>query len=450
MKNEIKLEPKLTQKLSLQQKISLKLLVKNELQLRQYLHNEMEVNPFLELEIEGNEPDNEEDDVDDILDEYDDDYSSSYKKSTIKKNDNSFIIENYTGPDNWRKNLLEEINLSRYSKKEKEILEDILENINDEGFLENEREIIKGNCISEEKFEEYLEDFLFLSDGIGARNLKESYVWQLKSKGVKIDKLLNIVRKHTEDIKNNRIDKVLTKENIEDTNKYQYYKSLLNSLSNKPGYIVENENVEYIQPDVYIEKDKNGNYRIEVSKKYKTYFSVNQKYLQIMKKKKLKSKLSQNEKKFLRKYYNRYKYIMQSLKSRRETLTKLSRYLLNYQKNFFEKGPKYLKPLTRTKVAEDLDYHPSTIARTVKNKFVQTEFGLFPMAIFFPKSTKEKSRLLIYIAMKNIVENEDKKNPYSDSKIAEKLQQKGINIKRRTVNKYRKKIGIPSGKERKI
>ncbi len=450
MKNEIKLEPKLTQKLSLQQKIGLKLLVKNELQLRQYLHNEMEVNPFLELEIENSEFEEEEENIDDILEEYDDSYNSSYKKSSIKKNDNSFIIENYTGPDNWRKNLLEEINLSRYTEKEKEILEHILDNINEEGFLESEKDIIEDNNISKKEFDKYLKDFLFLSDGIGARDLEESYIWQLKSKGVEIKKLLDIVKNYTKDIKNNRIDKVLKKENIEDKKKYGYYKSLLNSLSNKPGYIIENENVEYIQLDVYIKKDKNGVFRIEVSDKYKTYFTVNQKYLKIMKKKKLKNKLSQNEKKFLKKYYNRYKYIMQSLESRRNTLEKLAKYLLDYQKNFFEKGPKYLKPLTRTKVAEDLDYHPSTIARTVKNKFVQTDFGVFPMAIFFPKSTKEKSRLLVYITMKNIVDNEDKKNPYSDAEIAEKLRKNGIDIKRRTVNKYRKKIKIPSRKERKI
>lgn len=447
MKNEIKLEPQLTQKLSLRQKIGLNLLVKNELQLRQYLHQEMEVNPFLELEIEQ-----EEDKIDEEIEEINDNldlYDSSKQKSGMKGKGNSYIIENYTGPSNWKKNLSEEISLSKFSKKEKEILEDILYNINEEGFLEDEKAIIEEHNISKEDFESYLEDFLFLSDGIGARNLEESFKWQLKSKGIENKKLLNIVTKYTEDIKEQRIDKVLMKEKISE-NKYEYYKSLLKSLSNKPGYALEEENIEYIQPDVFIEKTKEGDFYIKVGKKYNTYFSANQKYLNIMKKKNTKSKLKNSEKKFLKKYYQRYKYIKQSLESRRETLKKLAKYLLEYQKNFFEKGPKYLKPLTRTKVAEDLDYHPSTIARTVQNKYVQTDFGIFPMAMFFPKSANEKSRILIYIKMKNIIENEDKNNPYTDSKIAEKLQENGIDIKRRTVSKYRKKIGIPSRRERKI
>ncbi|TYB30417.1 MAG: RNA polymerase factor sigma-54 [Candidatus Mcinerneyibacterium aminivorans] len=446
MNNEIRLETNLTQKLSLSQKISLNILVKNELQLRQYLHSEMEVNPFLELGTEREVQETEEsEELEEILEEYEGSGNLS-GKSQIKKNDNSFLVENYTGPDNWRSNLLEEIKLSKFAKKEKKILEDILYSINEEGFLEEEKSIQEENDLSKDEFVDYLEDFLFLSDGIGARNLAESYKWQLKSKGVEIKQLLEIVTNYAEDIKNGRLDKVLKKENIE-KDKYEYYKSLLKSLSNKPGYALEDDSIEYIQPDVIIKRTKDNDFRIEVSDKYNTFFSVNKRYLNIMKKK---DKLKKSEKNFLKKYYKRYKYIKQSLESRRETLKKLAKYLLEYQKSFFEKGPKYLKPLTRTKVAEDLEYHPSTIARTVQNKYVQTDFGIFPMAIFFPKSANEKSRILIYLTIKNIVDNEDKKNPYSDSQISEELQNKGIDIKRRTVSKYRKKIGIPSRRERKI
>ncbi len=146
---------------------------------------------------------------------------------------------------------------------------------------------------------------------------------------------------------------------------------------------------------------------------------------------------------------------MKALDSRYSTLYKVGEVILQTQKDFFEKGTKYLKPLTLRDVAQKTGLHESTISRVISHKYVDTPLGIFPLKFFFntgynTETGKSLSVVAIKDYIKEIIEKEDPKKPYSDSQIAKILKEKyGIKIARRTVTKYREELNIPSIRERK-
>ncbi|WP_256381166.1 hypothetical protein [Blautia sp. Marseille-P3201T] len=115
----------------------------------------------------------------------------------------------------------------------------------------------------------------------------------------------------------------------------------------------------------------------------------------------------------------------------------------------FQKGRSYLQPMTQKEAAEKLQVHPSTVSRAVQGKYLQCAWGMFPLSFFFSSGT-EKSTEYVKECLKDVIENEDKKNPYSDRALAEKLQEMGIDISRRTIAKYRNSMNISEALGRKV
>lgn len=133
----------------------------------------------------------------------------------------------------------------------------------------------------------------------------------------------------------------------------------------------------------------------------------------------------------------------------------LAQYLVNYQQEFFQKGKGHLKTLTMQDVADEFGVHESTISRTVKEKYLQCCWGIFPLEYFFSKGFYESDNRevlpteSIKETLKNVIENENRKKPLSDQKLSEELAKQGIEISRRTVAKYRESMGIPDCRGRK-
>lgn len=454
MKNELSLKQALEQKLSLKQKLGLELLVRNSLELENYIKQEMEINPFLEPNFNAEDKISTEQLLPDGT--ASENWNSYIKSSTSylpKDYNKDFILEQYASSPNWREDLENEIRLSNFSEKEIAVFMDILDNLNEFGFLENEKQIKKKHKLSDEEFERFLTTFMIMAPpGVGARNKAESYKFQLTRLGIEDQFLFEIIDKYADTLEGADYDRILTNENVPEERRAEI-KHLLARLVHNPLFQVEEEHTGYIVPDIII-KRYGDELRPILNEKYDSYWNLNKDYVELMKKK----STAKNGKTFLRQYYNRYKIILEALISRKETLEKLAYYILEKQKDFFEKGPKYIKPMTRTEVAEALNRHPSTISRAVKHKYIETEFGIFPLAIFFSSNFSNKkegndenqSKMEILQEIKNIVDNEDKKKPYTDEQIANMLSEKGYKISRRAVNKYRGILKIPPRKERRV
>ena len=145
---------------------------------------------------------------------------------------------------------------------------------------------------------------------------------------------------------------------------------------------------------------------------------------------------------------------MRSLDQRNQTIYKVAKYVVEKQKDFLEKGLKWLKPLTLAEVAEAINVHESTVSRVVSNKFILTPQGLLPLKFFFPKRITDKAGRelpseLIKEKISSLIKNEDPRNPLSDAEIVDILSDNGIKLSRRTVAKYRSQLKIPSSHIRK-
>ena len=322
----------------------------------------------------------------------------------------------------------------------------------DDGFLRDYGHILTKYDISEDRFEE-LRALLMVTapPGVGAVTLAESFEAQLHFRGIAEEDLLTFIREHAESLKNSDAASLLAQHGVK-KEKISEYESIIHSLSTSPAP-EDKEIPSYVFPDITVKRDNEG-YSISVSDKYDGYFTVNTDYVDMMDAKELKKE----GKAFLSSYYQRYKAIKTALSKRRDTLVKITAVLLDQQREFFESGPKHIRPLTRSDVADKIEMHPSTVSRAVQDKFIQTDHGLFPLEVFFTgtsgsvstEDSGDVSRIEVLEAMKDMVEKEDKHSPLTDQQITEMLEKQGYKISRRAVNKYRAKLNIPPRKERRI
>ncbi len=458
MRNELSLKQSLQQKLTLKQKLGLELLVKNELQIEEYLRQEMNINPLLEPNNETAESLPEEHEE---FSGFDENWSNHYQShATIQKDHDThdFLIQQYTGERHWRKIFLEEISLSHFNEKKAAILVDILEHVNEEGFLEDAQEILATHELSSEEFESIRQEFCVIAPpGVGAFDEIESYKIQLRAKGVEEDDILNLLDIYRKPLLEGNWELLFQKEQF-DTHRETQLRHLFSTLSKHPGYAQEDA-VQYISPDIIVRRAGDGTFTIELNDKYDALFTLNTYYMQLIEGK----TITKNDRTFLMTYFNRYKTMREALEKRRMTITRMAEYLIDFQHDFFEFGPKWIKPLTRGKVAEELGFNASTIVRAVQNKYIQTEYGIFPLAVFFAQSIstkknesahnesqKQVSRLSVLDTLQDIVAKEDKNNPLTDEEIMDVLAKAGFIISRRAVNKYRGILKIPPRKERRI
>lgn len=419
-------------------------------ELNEYLEEQIEKNPMLESVSLGEDYENIDDHID-KKEEIDwkeyigktDQYSYRPQKDKNIKEPN---YDNFLGATpSLRENLMFQLNTFGIQDEDLKIGEALIGNIDENGYLAITIELISKDLnIGVEKVEEILSIIqTFEPLGVGARNLKECLLIQIREDESISPNVEKVIEDHLEDLAHNRIQKISKQLNI-DLKEVQRIYDYIKTLEPKPGRCFDGncERVKYITPDATIEFI-DGEYIISVNEATGPRLNINNFYKDLIKK-------EENPKamEYLTKKLNSAMWIIKSIEQRRETIYNVVESILKFQKDFFEKGEKALKPLTLKDVAEDIDMHESTISRTTNEKYVQTPRGLFELKYFFSSSigsTKgERSSTSIKSLIEDIVENETNKKPYSDQKILEILKDKGINISRRTVAKYRDELGIPS------
>lgn len=480
----------LHQRLSQQQKLSpqqiqyQKLLQLNALTLEQRIKTELELNPILEEVVDGemelsvdqleNEiPDtadsvdgeeieeistDEEFDLEDYMNDYDEgDYENDYSRSNEEEKTHPVAPAKET----LNEHLIEQLSMLDLREDLMLLGEEIIGNLDAGGYLKRDLQSLVDELrmfehleVSAAEAEALLKKIqTFDPVGIASRNLQECLLVQIQNSSFDpyysflAEELLS---KHFDEFTKKRFDLIRQKMNLtEETLKS--VNDLIQRLNPKPGEgNLQSIEANQITPDFIVDK-VDDDFVITLNDKGQSSVTVNKSYLEMLSTNKRKRKISPREKdayKFLREKFESAKWFIACIQQRRETLLKIMRAILEKQYEFFEKGAKFLRPMIYKDIAEEIQMDISTISRVVNGKYVQSPMGIHELKYFFSEglatdSGEEVSNKHIKERIKEIIGGESKKEPYSDDKIAEIINEEGIHIARRTVAKYRESLRIP-------
>lgn len=350
--------------------------------------------------------------------------------------------------------LLWQLNLSHFTEAEKKIGEQIIGNLDNSGYL---KATIKEIAAIEKADAAFVENVLakiqeFDPPGVAARDLKECLLIQIRLLDIASPLLEKIIDEHLHDLETKNYLNIAKKQKVS-LEEVQKTVLLINRLDPKPGRIYNEERSQYVIPDVFVFK-VGDEYRIVLNDDGMPKLKVSGLYRKILGGMKDNSKGEAN-KAYVKERMQSAIWLIKSIQQRQRTIYKVSESIVSYQKEFFDLGINYLKPMVLRDVAYDVEMHESTISRVTTNKYMHTPRGIFELKYFFnsgisrtdgesiaSESVKEKIR--------KIISEEDKKNPYRDSEIVDILKKSGISIARRTIAKYREMMGIiPSSKRKK-
>lgn len=340
-------------------------------------------------------------------------------------------------------------------ERERRIAENIIYNIDDNGYLEYPLQDILPELdppVTIEEAEGVLRKVQELDPpGVGARNLAECLLLQLRGSESQYPLEAELIRNHLDDIMNNRIPKICaaTNRSVAEIKKAIEF---IGTLNPRPGSLISVAPPSTVTPDVVV-KYVDGQYEVELTRDYASSVRVNPEYIEMLEKL---SRTGGDPKtiEYLKNKLRDARWLIDGIEQRRETLLKIAREILKAQSDFLEKGVEGLKPLKMQTVADHAGVHVSTVSRAISGKYIQTPWGIFDLKFFFMGGLKtddgeDASQRAVKLAIKEIVDQEDRTNPLVDDQIADILRQRGINIARRTITKYRKALGIPSARRRK-
>jgi len=290
----------------------------------------------------------------------------------------------------------------------------------------------------------------FEPPGVGARNLRESLLIQLESRGLQDSMAATIIRDYFDDFKQKKYLDISKKLKVP-IQEVQSQCKVISTLDPKPGLEIIADEPKYVLPDLIVEL-VDGKYVVYLNDKNIPRLRVSQAYQsELMKDTKNGDK---ETKEFIQSRLKSARWLIQTIEQRRRTMVKVMECIVEKQREFFEKGTAYLKPLTLQQVASEINMHESTVSRVTTNKYVQTPRGVFELKFFFSSSLKthdggEISAKSAKDKIRKIIEAEDPRNPLSDQKIADILKREGLEIARRTVAKYREQLNILPARLRK-
>jgi RNA polymerase sigma-54 factor len=470
------------QKLSPQQIQYQKLLQLNTLALEQRIKTELELNPILEEEMELTQeserekdkeesgeadeikdPDKEEFELEDFMNDDDFDHEKAYRGTEEEQYHPLAPVR-----ESLSEHLIEQLNMLNLEENMFRLGEEIIGNLDDGGYLKrsleeilNELELFEHIKIGPTEAENLLKKIqLFDPIGIASRNLQECLLVQLRASKDADPYYKYLAEKMLiefyDDFTKRRFEMLKQKMNLSDETLRETV-HLIQSMNPKPGEgNIESAEMNQISPDFIIEKVEND-YVITLNDRSMPSVTISKQYLEMFENNRKRGKKSTQEKetyKFLREKFESAKWFIACIQQRRDTLMKIMQAIFQRQYEFFEKGPKALRPMIYKDIAQEINMDISTISRVVNGKYVQSLQGIHELKYFFSEGLatdtgEEVSNKHIKERLKEIIDKEDKNKPFSDDKLAELLNEEGIHIARRTVAKYREQLRLPVARLRK-
>ncbi len=346
--------------------------------------------------------------------------------------------------------LLKQLQLLKLSELEFRIGEYIIYNLRDDGYLDAEvsvESISQVFDVPEKTVEKVLKAIQhFDPPGIASRDLRECLLVQveIKNEDGRYDTLERILKASYTDFINKRFEKVAADLNLS-LDEVKKALEELSKLNPKPGEGYSDTKQNYIVPDFYVEM-VDDELVISLNEYKMPGLRISNHYKKMIRQPK---KIVDREvRKFLKEKIDSAKWFIKAIRQRQMTMQKTMEAIVNRQRDFFIKGPEYIKPMIMKDIAEDIEMDISTVSRVCKGKYVHTDYGVFELKYFFNEGMETDdgesvSTLRIKERLKEIISNEDPRKPYSDEKLSKMLQQEGFPIARRTVAKYREQLGLP-------
>jgi RNA polymerase sigma-54 factor len=463
----------LQQVLSPQLQQSLLILQTPLLELRNLVQQEMETNPVLEelpedsganerTEAEASADENFRDEFEKLasLDEEWRDYMAQSASSNFdgrrgsKEADEKrqFLFDSIPVQETLQQNLIAQLNQTVLSADDRRAAELIIGNIDDDGFLQSTPEEMALNSgIPQDDFERMLELIqTFYPAGVGARDLRECLLLQLRRQGKEHSFEHGIVSEHMDDLGRHRFLEIARRMEIsvEDVQKAADNIARLNP---RPGQVFAAAPQNYVLPDVIVEK-VDGEYQIAFNNEQIPHLRISNLYKDIIASG---DAQTSDVKDYIRDKIRSGKFLIRSIHQRQQTIINIAQQIVSRQRDFLEHGPSHLKPMTMAEVADAVGVHETTVSRAVSGKYMATPQGVFEMKYFFTggyqTATGESlSNISVKQAVLDLVKHESGSAPLSDHEIVEILSERGIPIARRTVAKYRSELNIlPSHMRRK-
>ncbi len=452
---------------------AIKLLQLNNLELTNLVNKEMEENPFLENEsIELENHDNQEKEKTDELDEsfengesiadepcnddfdnrWDNDatYDFNNRHSSTESVDVGSVIEQTLSNKVSLKSILNnQADLEFYENEDKKIAEILIDYIDENGWItENLENIEEFSGFKLNQIEKVLEKMQsFEPNGVFARNLKECLKIQLMNEN-NFDSKKEILIENIDLLGSGNIKGLQKLTGLKEERLKEEIR-LIRALNPKPGskYSIDNDNI--FHPDVIVTKN-NTDWAVELNHGTLPKININEDYVREIER----LQCGESDKKFINESLNSARWLLKAIQQRNVTTLKISSEIVNQQKDFFEKGKKYLKPMVLKDVAKKINMHESTVSRVTSDKLMLTPRGVFEMKLFFSasiSSTKQgetHSAESVRESLKKLISSEPVNSPLSDEMLVEKLQDEGIDLARRTVAKYRELLNIPASSVR--
>lgn len=487
------LQQSLQQKLSPSQILVVRLLEVPSCDLQQRINEELQENPALE---EGTDPElvSEAQSEDKLLDDYgqEDDYKNPLQNEDFNYDD--YIQDDETpdyklyqpgsyqeDEDNTRdipfsvgtsfgEYLKSQIYLTKMDKPQRHIAKFVVGNIDEDGYLRRTPEELvddlafrEGLTVSEDEMRDIIDEIkTFDPPGVGAKDLQECLWLQLNQKppSPNIQRAMRLLEDHYKDFSLRHLDRIQQKMHLSDE-EFKAVISEITRLNPKPGSAwagtVYDRHQTTVIPDFFVE-NRDGEFIVTLNTGDIPDLRVNHEYNEMLKNFKDtpdKSKKEREALRFVKSKIDAARWFIDAIRQRNETLMRTMQAIIEAQKDFFLEGDVgYLKPLVLQDIAARTGYDVSTISRVSNSKYVQTEYGIFPLKFFFSESLQntegeEITTREIKKALNEVLDNEDKRNPLTDQQIVAVMKLKGYNIARRTIAKYRELLGYPVARLRK-
>ena len=290
--------------------------------------------------------------------------------------------------------------------------------------------------------------------GVGYRDLTECLLIQLSQLNdnelmQSVENAKIIVKDHMKLLANQDYPQLMRKTKLSEK-EIRDAEGIIKTLDPRPGSNIAPLSTTYVIPDVVVSKEaKSGQWKVELNPDTMPKIQINDNYAALVKRAD-----SSDENNYLRNNLQEARWFIKSLLSRNETLMKVASRIVEHQKDFLEKGEEAMKPLVLHDIAEAVNMHESTISRVTTQKYIHTPRGIFELKYFFSSHVStsdggECSSTAIRAIIRRIISEENSRKPLSDNKITQILEEKGINVARRTIAKYRESLSIPPSNERK-
>lgn len=486
---QLKLGQQLTMTPQLQQAI--KLLQLSTLDLQQEIHQALESNPMLDVDesveeeersseehssssektdtqassteesLNGEESSWQEQIPNDLSvdSNWDDIYPTASTTYSSDSENYDFESRN-TAEESLQDHLLWQLNLTPMSEQDEAIAMAIIDAIDSNGMLTVDIESIHGGFDPSLELEE--EEVLavlhriqqFDPVGVGYRNLAECLLIQLNQlDNAERPELINnaklIISEHLELLGHRDYAQLMRRTKLKEAELRDTI-TVIEGLDPRPGSAIAPPSTSYIVPDVIVSKHvESGKWKVELNPETAPKIRINDSYASLVKRAD-----TSDDNSYMRDKLQEARWFIKSLQSRNETLMKVATRIVEHQKGFLEYGEEAMKPLVLHDIAEAVGMHESTISRVTTQKYMHTPRGIFELKYFFSShvSTKgggECSSTAIRAIIKKLIAAENARKPLSDSKITQLLEEKGINVARRTIAKYRESLSIPPSNERK-